>query len=231
VTHEEARDLIAAYALDALPSEEAVDLESHLAACERCRRELAEFRETAALLATAVERREPPAGLREQILRTIRPPSRRVAWQSWALAAAAVIILALGGLDLSLARQVADLDARAAAQTQTLALLMNPTSKTVALSGSAIGTVRLIFSPAGGPGALVATGMPDLAPGLVYEVWLISGTTPKGVGVFRPAPGQSVVVIVGGDVASYQTAAITVEHGASVKPTSTPIFAGTIPRG
>jgi Anti-sigma-K factor rskA len=70
-----------------------------------------------------------------------------------------------------------------------------------------------------------------LAPGLVYELWLISGTTPTGAGVFRPASGESVVVIVGADVASYQTAAITVEHGASVKPTSTPIFAGTIPRG
>ena len=58
--------LTGAYALDAVDDIERARFEQHLATCEDCRAEVAEMRETAALLAesTAVE---PPASLRASV--------------------------------------------------------------------------------------------------------------------------------------------------------------------
>ena len=59
--------LTGAYAMDALDELERARFEQHLAQCEDCRAEVAELRETAALLAetTAVT---PPASLRDSVL-------------------------------------------------------------------------------------------------------------------------------------------------------------------
>ncbi|MDA2807136.1 anti-sigma factor [Nocardiopsis suaedae] len=54
--------LTAAYALDALEGDERAEVEAHLEECEDCRRDLRDFRETAARLGTA-EAVGPPEGL------------------------------------------------------------------------------------------------------------------------------------------------------------------------
>ncbi|MFD9853268.1 anti-sigma factor domain-containing protein [[Kitasatospora] papulosa] len=56
-----------AYVLHALPDEERRAFEAHMADCGSCRREVAELRETAALLGRA-SARTPPDALRERIL-------------------------------------------------------------------------------------------------------------------------------------------------------------------
>src|SRR6266567_1151871 len=64
-------DLTAAYALDALDSDEAREYEDHVATCERCREELVQLGGAAGALAFAVEP-PPPPELRLRILEAAR---------------------------------------------------------------------------------------------------------------------------------------------------------------
>ena len=49
-----------------------------------------------------------------------------------------------------------------------------------------------------------------LAPGEVYQVWLIQGSTPIPSGVFA---ASSARLALAADPANYQAVAITIEHG------------------
>lgn len=74
--------LTAAYALDALEEADRAEVEAHLAECEDCRRDLRDFRETAARLGAA-EAAGPPEGLWEKVeaeaARTRQLPPRAAA--------------------------------------------------------------------------------------------------------------------------------------------------------
>lgn len=61
ITHEDASDLLGAYALDAVDGAELTELEGHLATCPRCRAELDGLREAAGALGNSAE--PPPEGL------------------------------------------------------------------------------------------------------------------------------------------------------------------------
>src|ERR1700735_4592852 len=55
MSHDEARDLPGAYALDAVDGDEFTELEAHLETCPRCRAELDSLREVAAAMGNSVE--------------------------------------------------------------------------------------------------------------------------------------------------------------------------------
>jgi anti-sigma-K factor RskA len=61
ISHEEASDLLGAYALHAVDADEVIQIEEHLDTCPRCRAELDGFREVAGALGNSVA--EPPEGL------------------------------------------------------------------------------------------------------------------------------------------------------------------------
>ncbi|HKX18668.1 MAG TPA: anti-sigma factor [bacterium] len=235
MTHDEIRESIAAYALHALAADDARDVEAHLAACDDCRRELAAFEQTAASLAEGFRVAEAPGALRRRALAVAR--SERGVRPGWvwgaALAAAAAVILILGGVTVSLTQRLAALNGRVEAQTQALALLADPASRVVTLSGSAAGSVRFVFDPATGRGALVATGLRDPGPDLVYQLWLVAGATPQSAGVFRPASVVPLIVAVGVNFPRYQAVAISVEHGpnGAVRPSAAPILVGKLGGG
>jgi len=130
-----------------------------------------------------------------------------------------------------LQRRLAALNAHAAVDAQVLALLASPGAKTVALTGSVPGSVRLVFDQASGRGALVVSGLRDPGREFVYQLWLVAGTKPTSAGVFRPAPDQPVIVTVGPDLNRYNAVAISVERGPSgaLSPTSAPVLVGAIP--
>ena len=70
-------------------------LAAHLERCEACRRE---WRELTALDAALGHLSAPvPTGLAEKVVAKVRRPSRRLGWQSAALAACLVLGIALGG--------------------------------------------------------------------------------------------------------------------------------------
>jgi anti-sigma-K factor RskA len=61
ISHEEASELLGAYALDAVDGHELIDVEEHLSTCPRCQSELDGLREVAGALGNSVE--TPPEGL------------------------------------------------------------------------------------------------------------------------------------------------------------------------
>ena len=73
MSHDEASDLLGAYALDAVDGDEHNELEAHLETCPRCRAELDSLREVAAAMGNSVE--PVPEGLWSQI--ALRLPERR----------------------------------------------------------------------------------------------------------------------------------------------------------
>ncbi|HEX3425675.1 MAG TPA: zf-HC2 domain-containing protein [Acidimicrobiales bacterium] len=70
--HAELQELLGAYALDAVDPEEAAVIELHLATCPRCRTELAEHREVAALLGYAGG--SAPRGVWDRIISSLEEP-------------------------------------------------------------------------------------------------------------------------------------------------------------
>jgi hypothetical protein len=64
-THQDIQELLGAFALDAVDSEERDVIDAHLAGCPRCRAEVEGYRETAALLAHSGERA--PEGVWDRI--------------------------------------------------------------------------------------------------------------------------------------------------------------------
>lgn len=70
--HHEVEELLGAYALDAVDPDEAAEIEYHLSTCPRCRAELAEHREVAALLGYAGA--PAPAGVWDRIVAGLEEP-------------------------------------------------------------------------------------------------------------------------------------------------------------
>ena len=108
-------ELTAAYALDALDSEEAAGYERHLGQCAECREQLAELNESATALAFGAVAPAPPERLRASILdaaaaeRSNVVPLLRRRWVARGLAvAAAVAACIVVGLAVSLSRSSHD---------------------------------------------------------------------------------------------------------------------------
>jgi anti-sigma factor RsiW len=194
-------DLLAAYALDALPDDERVAVEAHLVGCAQCRDWVARNGSTAGLLALAVEDAPSPApDLRDRILaaanRTeqVRPGPRlvvaqapRVRWRrltGWLAAAALLVMtLGLGAWNYALQR-----DLRAAQAAPVLRGALAATSDAPNAEGT------LVVGP-GDSAALTVANLPPPRPGDVFEAWVIdSGGRPHPAGIFATSPdGHGVV--------------------------------------
>ena len=115
------KDLAAAYALGALDPAEARSFEAFLATSPEARREVAEFREVATLLATTTAGAGPgpSSDLRDRVLARVakekvvplRPAAARPNWIPWAAAAAVLLAVGFGLQSIALRRQVAERDA------------------------------------------------------------------------------------------------------------------------
>jgi Anti-sigma-K factor rskA/Putative zinc-finger len=204
-SHGELQELLGAYALDAVPEDERRDLEAHLAECPRCRAEVAEHRDTAALLAggapapdglwdrIAAALDEPPPALElERVLegrRRARPPR----WvQAVAAAAAVVAIWALG---LQVIQQDRRLDQLAAGVQQAglvraaNAALLDPDARRVAIvSEDRAVTVDAVVLP-DGAGYVVRDTLGRLPPDRTYQLWALGRGDPISAGVLGNDPG------------------------------------------
>ncbi len=234
MTHEESAELLPAYVLDALSPEEARSVEAHLQTCEICRRDLGSFRQTTAQMAVATISAAPPAQVRDQIMSAIRPPAQVLSLpRSWAVgvaAAAAAVVIVAALTVASFSRQVALLQQRIAAQEQVLAILAGPTAKSSVLSGSVEASVRFVYDPARGEGALVVSNLRDPGQQFIYQLWLIAGAVPESAGVFRPQAGRPIILPVRADFTRYQAVAISIERAplGAARPTTTPILLARI---
>lgn len=198
LTHEEIRELLGAHALDAVEPEEARQVEHHLSECPRCRAEVADHRETAAMLATA--RAPAPDGVWDRIAGALDGPipiesprrRRRAGWMSGVAAAAALVTVFALGLDV--ARQKAELERLAGSvEEATLAraanaALQHPEGDRLTLA-SADGSLEAdaVVLP-DGRGYLVSDNLPRLHPTKTYQLWSLGGEAPISAGVLGPDP-------------------------------------------
>jgi len=243
----EVEELLGGYALEALPEDEARRVEEHLRSCAEHRAAAAELRRTSALLPLTVEEGDPSPELRARIIeavkatpaereavgRPVQPareprgtvaPIRRIptlrAWaaRSSRLAVAAALALALGiggliGYELG----------HGSAPQVAYTFQGDPTAAPGA-------EVRLVYFKDRKQAVVAATGLPRLASGQVYEMWLIKGGVPVDKGISASSSGD-IGVQLSGDLSQFQQFAITIEPGEQQMPTTKPILVGNLQSG
>jgi hypothetical protein len=210
-------ELIGAYALDAVDESEREVVEQHLAVCARCRAELAEHREVAALLAydgkpapsdvwdrIVASLEEPPPALRlrldttddEQVV--VSMDDRRKAKSQQRLFVALAGVAAAVALVLGIVVLRDDSPESPAFDLAALAgeALADPTSATTTLRppGETPGPEATAVVTADGSGYLLATDLPALGSDRTYQLWGVVNDQAISLGVLGPDP----------DVAAFQ---------------------------
>jgi hypothetical protein len=197
----------------------------HLATCTACQAEVARLQPVVDALPAMVQPQSAPEGLRRDVLSTVRSeaellhaagheadePVRRgsrwrlprgavLAWGALAAVVAAVLVIAL---------------------TAGSSHLMRVTNGHVAIVGA-----HAALHQAGGHSELLVAGMPQPAPGKIYEIWLSRGAAPQPTdalfGVTRYGRGA---VAVPGSLHGVKEVLVTSEPlGGSSHPTSAPLI-------
>jgi anti-sigma-K factor RskA len=219
---QELRDLAPAYVLGALDPAEARDFEAALAGSPELQREVASYREVAALLALR-DSAAPPAGLRERLLERVRqersaePTSRapivpldarrQPRWlvvAPWVGLAASLAVAAGLGLQVRrLERSVGALDstlaanqARLAARERTLNTILAPGVQLVPLttSGEQPPGIQLFWDRQRNTAVLHAFRLEPAPEGHAYQLWLIRNGQPVPSQVFNSDPDGHALV-------------------------------------
>ncbi len=215
LNHNELRELLGAFALDAVDDDERQAVERHLVECRPCRVEMSEHREVAGLMASgwapapegvwqkiasALEE-APPAMRLPQVVsldaererrRSSRAGPLRVAVAVSAAAAVAVVAF-LGVKIIDTSERVNEL---AAPQRDPLARAAEdasrqPDARAVSLrtsDGRAAAEAVLLQD---GTGYLVRNDLPPLPAGRTYQLWAVVGNNKVSVGVLGPRPGPA----------------------------------------
>ena len=224
--------LTGAYAMDALDELERARFEQHLSECEDCRAEVAELRETAALLAetTAVE---PPASLRDSVLAGISqvrplppdvsgtPDGTRVRsvrrWVPLLVAAALAILVGIGAMVI---RPWSTDEPRLTAAER---VLRAADAEKVFLDLGEAGRATVIRSRSEDRAVIVTEDMVAAPEGKDYELWLQTPEEEMVPAGLMPDRADQTLVL-DGPAAEAVAVGITVEpDGGSPEPTSAPI--------
>jgi len=217
-------DLLAAFALDALPADEAGAVAVHVRACEQCRVAVIRLHQVTQVLALAAPAPPPLSpDVRSGLLRAAqqtpqvlrRTPSVQCArtWFRTAVSSlAAAIILAftslgLGVSHLRLQQQIQTLQTQVhGLQTQQVFL----TAALVAAQNGQQGDGRVYVVP-GRTALLDVQHLPPPASGQVYEAWVITTAGPQAAGTFVTTPEGRGILQLTRLAAQGETIAITSE--------------------
>ena len=218
--HQEAQELLGAYALGAMADGELRQVRAHVLSCEECMREADGLTEAVSAFALSAGGTALPTGFSERVLETIREerpepaPRPRRSW--FAVAAGAT------GLALTLAALFGMVTARSQVERQERVLQAMLRDEGFSLSGTS-GAVAKVISVEDGA-VFAATGLRAAPEGHDYQLWLIEDGEPRSAGVFDVADG---VAIVETDLAleDFDMAAVTIEpDGGLDKPSGDPIL-------
>jgi anti-sigma-K factor RskA len=195
-------DLLPAYALNSLDTDEAQQVGNHLQTCDRCYREFREYQAVVDRLGLAASVMRPSPTLKGRLLSRIRTvdlshaeaepgipwfkrlfrPPLHTAW----LAAGAVIVV-LAVLNLWLAQQVSRYANSELAQGQTQTLSEQPL-RTIPLKNSLVAPRArgmLIVSGDGTKGMLIVDGLPAITAERVFQAWLAEKDQPSSAGILN----------------------------------------------
>jgi hypothetical protein len=209
-----------------------------------------EIEETPGVVAVA-ERSEPEAGLPpplppdvigtptpeptvEEPEPTAAAPRKR---RGWLLGGAVVLVAALAAAGLAAwsldvfdssddgpspsARALSALTER---QARAISIMAQPGATRIPVVGAE--ESLLLVVGAEGDAVLIVSRLGRAPAGRTYEIWVISGNTPRPAGLFRG--GRDTVIPLTRTVPKGATVALTLEKlGGSLRPTSEPIFAVT----
>jgi anti-sigma-K factor RskA len=243
--HDELETLVAGWVLGVLDPGDLQAVRAHLATCPICRETVVRLGRAVGVLPLGVEEITPPAGLRERILvaaaasrgeavspvtaRSRQPretratkasPVRPRGWMPAYAAAAAVVIALLVGL------VGGDLIGRGTPQSASVGR-----SQLVGHEGLAGARANVIDLKSDGVALVDFSGLPQVDPGRVYEIWLITpGGRADPAGVFVPDPNGSKFVLVNKPLTGYKVMAVTSEVGpaGTQAPTQQPQLYGNL---
>ncbi len=256
LTHQELEALLGAYALDAVEGDEEQAVADHLVDCARCRAEVADHREVAALLAHGGA--DAPPAIWDRIAASIEgsgpsehatvlvPPlfsapraagsNRHRAWQTRAVvpvaAAAAAVIGVLGfqvvGQGSKLEEQGEQIEALAAEDglSRAFQAAIGAPDAQLVDLRSADGEHEVRAVMTDGEGYVHAGGLPELPDGKTYQLWADMGDARISLGVLGSRP-EVVSFAVNDGVLGL---AITEEDGSGVVVSDQPpVVYGVMP--
>jgi anti-sigma-K factor RskA len=236
MAHDEMLDNVAAYALGALPADEAKAVAAHLQTCPECREEYRALRPAVTAVGyTAEACTNPSVGatasplLKERLMRQVRAEAasrrRAPAWPGYAVAAASLALAVGGGLAAVTFNARIERDRTAMVrQAQTIDdLAAADATRRPFGHGEVLMHRQRLY--------LMMHRLPMPPHGMVYQAW----TQPKGAKrmapsiTFVPEPnGESIVRL---PESAEQVAAVAVSMepaGGSLQPTSKPIAIATL---
>ncbi|MGW6979101.1 anti-sigma factor [Streptomyces sp. NPDC054932] len=239
--------LTAAYALNALDPAEREQFTAHLAQCEECRQEVAEFRATAARLAAAASQ-PPPASMKQQTMAAVDgvrqlPPRSSTALSPVPLrgvlrrkagllvVAASVVAAALfAGLAAWQHQESRQYEQQARRSEQHLedvtTVLTAPDARAARGRTSNGASTAVVSSALRNKAVFTASGLPAPVSGKTYQLWLDHDGTMRPAGFIH----QDGTVLIDGDTADADAIGLTLEPtGGSPQPTTAPLLLMDLP--
>lgn len=247
LTHDELRELVPIYALDALGGHEQAEVRRHLERCRPCQEFLDAYLQATGNLALVAEPVAPPPDLRSRLMaavaatpqapRVLRPlqgpvegdvevhraeppgRGRTLRWERVTALVAVAALVAAGAFSVTLVQRLRQRDQVIATQHQFVQ----------ALAGSGVRSLPLIAASSNpnvsGEVYLAADGRHAglVATGLgdpqakVYKLWLVVDNQPVPVSTFRPDATGNAVVPIDADLSSMQGMAVTLESDPDVR--------------
>jgi len=228
------------YTLGVLEDEERKEIDAHLGGgCEACRQSLRDVLATNAAVLSAAPEMKPPALLKRRVMAAVGVRHTGWAWAA-ALAAACMLVLALwmsvqerrGSAELADARRtILQIGAERDHMMQALSFLNQPETQQVGFGKNKPAHGNIFVNPRRGV-LLIATNLPPLTPGRIFEMWLIpKGGAPQPAGLFQSTDSGTAYHMLSGplNLSSGDAIAVTVEPEAgSAAPTTTPLFVAPI---
>ncbi|MFI8932834.1 anti-sigma factor domain-containing protein [Streptomyces sp. NPDC053474] len=231
------------YALDALDPDETRRFEEHLAACDRCTREVRALAADTVRLARAASV-PAPEDLRERILAAVRTtaqepagrdaaplvvPERRVRGRApLALAVSGVVLalVAVGLLALALVRTDGELSDERAAAREIAHVLAAPDARASTGRDARGRGIGVVASHAERRAVVSVRGLGRPPDGRAHQLWVMrAGAAPRSLGLLD---GETPVVAK--DLSTRaKSLAVTIEpDGGSARPTSRPLVQLTL---
>jgi anti-sigma-K factor RskA/putative zinc finger protein len=217
-------DDLEAYALGALDQADAERVAAHLAGCVSCRAEAASLAEVVGALPDSVTLREPQPNLRERVLAAARNGARapesarslgRVRVWPIAVAGLASIVIVLGAADVAAYRQLTTLSA----ERDNYSLVVQSFRQGgrvwyMAGSNDFAGSGGTLVDPRadGKQPFVLFHDLPQIAPGKVLTVWLVSpDSTWARAATFTPDGHDVQAVPITTEVAGFDRCAVTLD--------------------
>ncbi len=228
------------YTLGILEDQERDEIDAHLSrGCEACRQSLRDALATNAAVLTGAPEIKPPARLKRRVMAAVGVRHAGWGWAA-ALAAACMLVLALWmsvqerrrSADLADARRtILQIGAERDHMMQALSFLNQPETQQVGFGKNKPARGNIFVNPQRGV-LLIASNLPPLTPGRIFEMWVIpKGAAPRPAGLFQSTDSGTAYNMLSGPLtlSSGDAIAVTVEpETGSAAPTTTPLFVAAL---